>query len=51
MSKNSTAQEPPLLQKHSVSGSFIGRTITTGMMSSNTDMWATPQDFFDKINA
>lgn len=25
--------------------------INSGMMSSNTDMWETPQDFFDKLNA
>lgn len=25
--------------------------INQGMMSSNTDMWATPQDFFNKLNA
>ncbi|WP_373749921.1 DNA N-6-adenine-methyltransferase [Jeotgalibaca porci] len=24
--------------------------INKGMMTSNTDMWATPQDFFDKLN-
>ena len=24
--------------------------ITSGLMSSNTDQWATPQDFFDKLN-
>jgi len=24
--------------------------INPGMMSSNTDDWATPQDFFDKVN-
>jgi phage N-6-adenine-methyltransferase len=33
-----------------VSGSFIGRTITKGMMSSNTDLWETPQALFDKYN-
>ncbi len=25
--------------------------INKGMMSSNTDMWATPQEFFNKLNA
>ncbi len=25
--------------------------INAGMMSSNTDMWSTPQGFFDKLNA
>jgi len=25
-------------------------TLTTGLMSSNTYEWATPQDFFDMIN-
>lgn len=25
--------------------------ITKGMMSSNTDLWATPQKFFDKLDA
>ena len=24
--------------------------MTSGMFSSKTDMWATPQDFFDKLN-
>ena len=24
--------------------------INSGMMSSNTDLWETPQDFFDSIN-
>ena len=24
--------------------------ITKGMLSSNTDLWETPQDFFDKLN-
>lgn len=24
--------------------------ITTGLFTSNTDQWATPQDFFDKLN-
>lgn len=24
--------------------------ITTGMMSSNTDLWETPQDFFDELD-
>lgn len=24
--------------------------INKGMMSSNSDLWATPQDFFDKLN-
>jgi phage N-6-adenine-methyltransferase len=42
--------QKPHLHKTDVSGNFIGRTITTGMMSSNTDLWATPQDFFDKLN-
>lgn len=37
-------------QKLNNGKSFIGRTITIGMMSSNTDLWATPQDFFNKIN-
>lgn len=49
------AQQPnkapqPLLHKADVNGSFIGRKITTGMMTSNTDLWETPQDFFDKMN-
>ena len=26
-------------------------SINTGMLSSKTDMWATPQDFFDDYNA
>lgn len=26
-------------------------SINQGMMSSNTDMWATPQDFFNELNA
>jgi phage N-6-adenine-methyltransferase len=26
-------------------------TNNKGMFSSETDMWATPQDFFDKLNA
>jgi phage N-6-adenine-methyltransferase len=26
-------------------------SINKGMLSSNTDQWATPQDFFDKLNA
>lgn len=25
--------------------------ITNGMFTSNTDLWATPQDFFDKLDA
>lgn len=25
--------------------------ITKGLFTSNTDMWETPQDFFDKLNA
>lgn len=25
--------------------------ITDGLMSSNTDLWETPQDFFDRLNA
>ncbi|WP_144460407.1 DNA N-6-adenine-methyltransferase [Siminovitchia fortis] len=25
--------------------------INNGLFTSNTDMWATPQDFFDKLNA
>jgi phage N-6-adenine-methyltransferase len=25
-------------------------SINDGMFSSNTDLWATPQDFFDKLN-
>lgn len=25
--------------------------ITKGLFSSNTDMWATPQAFFDQLNA
>lgn len=25
--------------------------LTRGLFSSNTDQWATPQDFFDKLNA
>ena len=25
--------------------------ITTGMMSSNTDLWSTPQDLYDKLDA
>ena len=25
--------------------------ISSGLFSSNTDEWATPQDFFDKLNA
>jgi len=25
-------------------------SINSGMMSSNTDMWATPKNFFDKLN-
>jgi phage N-6-adenine-methyltransferase len=25
--------------------------INTGLFTSNTDLWATPQDFFDKLNA
>jgi len=25
--------------------------VNPGMMSSNTDLWATPKEFFDKINA
>lgn len=24
--------------------------LTSGMFSSTTDLWATPQDFFDKLN-
>lgn len=28
----------------------IDMSITRGLMSSNTDMWATPQAFFDKMN-
>ena len=24
--------------------------ITKGMFSSNTDLWATPQDFFDELD-
>ena len=24
--------------------------LTKGLFSSNTDLWATPQDFFDKLN-
>ena len=24
--------------------------ITSGLFTSNTDQWATPQDFFDKLN-
>ena len=27
-----------------------GRMISTGMLSSNTIEWATPQDLFDKLN-
>lgn len=27
-----------------------GKMINQGMMSSNTDLWATPQDFFDRLN-
>lgn len=26
-------------------------TITSGLMSSNTDQWATPQDLFDRLDA
>lgn len=26
-------------------------SITSGLMSSNTDEWATPQSLFDKLNA
>ena len=26
-------------------------TMTPGMYSSKTDMWSTPQDFFDELNA
>lgn len=25
-------------------------TVNKGLFTSNTDMWATPQDFFDKLN-
>ena len=25
--------------------------VTTGLMSSNTDQWATPQTLFDKLNS
>ena len=25
--------------------------ITSGMMSSNTDLWSTPQDFFDELDS
>ena len=28
----------------------VENIITKGMMSSNTDMWETPQDFFDELN-
>lgn len=29
----------------------MGGRLNAGMMSSTTDEWATPQDFFDKLNA
>lgn len=29
----------------------MGKHLNAGMLSSNTDEWETPQDFFDKLNA
>ena len=28
----------------------MSNKMTKGLFSSNTDLWATPQDFFDKLN-